>query len=270
MTKAAAGVITHEVYRRTSSLFWRHTTSYVSDVDLALCDGEFALVLSADEPADLAGAQWVKIPGDASSVVVREYIGDRACEELATMWIGALDPDPVAPLTDSELADQFTAMAWSLMKLDAAPHHRPSPDGPNTLLTAGPPICSRHHPDNLYMMGPSGSTRARRWCSTSSHPTRGTGTHMESIWHSAWSAPPPQLGDQSWVRRTQTGGCASRLRGGPGLGHWLDTGGRHRVRGPALAGRPNPPDVRSRCASVSAGVTLQERFAGTAHRRRLR
>src|SRR5262249_41075817 len=27
MTKAAAGVITHEVYRRTSLLFWRHTTS---------------------------------------------------------------------------------------------------------------------------------------------------------------------------------------------------------------------------------------------------
>ena len=26
MTKAAAGVITHEVYRRTSLLFWRHTT----------------------------------------------------------------------------------------------------------------------------------------------------------------------------------------------------------------------------------------------------
>jgi hypothetical protein len=29
MTKAAAGVITHEVYRRTSLLFWRHTTSSV-------------------------------------------------------------------------------------------------------------------------------------------------------------------------------------------------------------------------------------------------
>src|SRR5260370_31369367 len=27
MTKAAAAVITHEVYRRTSLLFWRHTTS---------------------------------------------------------------------------------------------------------------------------------------------------------------------------------------------------------------------------------------------------
>ncbi len=27
MTKAAAGVITREAYRRTSLLFWRHTTS---------------------------------------------------------------------------------------------------------------------------------------------------------------------------------------------------------------------------------------------------
>jgi hypothetical protein len=30
MTKAAAAVITHEVYRRTSLLFWRHTTSEAS------------------------------------------------------------------------------------------------------------------------------------------------------------------------------------------------------------------------------------------------
>src|SRR6516225_12351953 len=28
MTKAAAGVITHEAYRRTSPLFWRHTTRW--------------------------------------------------------------------------------------------------------------------------------------------------------------------------------------------------------------------------------------------------
>ena len=135
----------------------RRMANYVSDVDLALCDGEFALVLSPDEPADLAGAQWVKIPDDASSVVVREYIGDRACEELATMWIEALDPDPLAPLTDSELADQFTAMAWSLMKLTTL-HRTIKPellDSPNTLLTAEAADLGAADttPDNLYMIG---------------------------------------------------------------------------------------------------------------------
>ena len=98
----------------------RRMSNYVSDVDLALSGDQFALVLSAQEPqepADLCGAQWVQIPDDASSVVVREYFGDRAAEELATLRIEALDPDPVAPLTDDDLAEQFTAMAWSLMKL---------------------------------------------------------------------------------------------------------------------------------------------------------
>lgn len=59
----------------------------------------------------------MKIPPDASSVVVREYIGDRAAEQLAALRIEALDPGPLTPLTDEQLADQFTAMAWSLMKL---------------------------------------------------------------------------------------------------------------------------------------------------------
>src|SRR5271163_3138141 len=58
----------------------RRMANYLSDVDLTLKpgqrSGEFTLVLSADEPADLAGGQWVRIPEDASSVVVREYIGD--------------------------------------------------------------------------------------------------------------------------------------------------------------------------------------------------
>jgi hypothetical protein len=36
MTKAAAAVITHEVYRRTSQLFWRHTTSTLAEFDLTI------------------------------------------------------------------------------------------------------------------------------------------------------------------------------------------------------------------------------------------
>ena len=135
----------------------RRMANYVSDIDLELCDGEFALVLSADEPADLGGAQWVHIPDDASSVVVREYIGDRASEALATMRIEALNPGPLTPLTDSELADQFTAMAWSLMKL-ATLHRTIKPElleCPNTLLTAEAADLGAADttPYNLYLMG---------------------------------------------------------------------------------------------------------------------
>jgi hypothetical protein len=89
----------------------RRMAGYVSDVDLALSAGQFELVLSEQKPAELDGAQWVQIPSDASSVVVREYIGDRVTEQLAVLDIAPLDPDPVAALTDSALSEQLTAMA---------------------------------------------------------------------------------------------------------------------------------------------------------------
>src|ERR1700744_1686831 len=88
----------------------RRMAGYVSDTQLRSGSGAFALVLSAHEPTDLAGAQWVQIPEDASSVVVREYIGDFAAEKQATLHIEDLDTDEVTPLTDDELAEQFTAM----------------------------------------------------------------------------------------------------------------------------------------------------------------
>ena len=56
----------------------RRMAAYVSDTDLKLDGGEFALVFSSTEPspAELDGAQWVQIPEDATSIVVREYIAD--------------------------------------------------------------------------------------------------------------------------------------------------------------------------------------------------
>ena len=52
----------------------RRMAAYVSDTDLTLDADGFALVFSATEPspAELDGAQWVQIPEDATSIVVRE------------------------------------------------------------------------------------------------------------------------------------------------------------------------------------------------------
>jgi len=47
MTKAAAGVITHEVYRRTSLLFWRHTTSCSANSSQLANRREGALAIAA-------------------------------------------------------------------------------------------------------------------------------------------------------------------------------------------------------------------------------
>ena len=231
----------------------RRMSGYVSDVDLVLNSGVggFALVLSADEPADLAGAQWVKIPDDASSVVVREYIGDRAGEELAALRIEALDPGPLTALTDDELADQFTAMAWSLMKL-ATLHRTIKPEllrTPNTLLTAQAADLGAADttPDNLYMMGTFRLEPGQALVLDIVPPeTRYWNVTLESIWHECVE---PRRRHSSVTNRGVRPDPDGRVRIAIsaedfGFGHWLDTGGHHRgfivLR---WLDNPSPPEV---------------------------
>jgi hypothetical protein len=229
----------------------RRMAGYVSDGDLDLRSGEFALVLSADEPPDLAGRQWVKIPDDASSVVVREYIGDRAREELATLRIEAADPGPLTPLTDGQLSDQFTAMAWSLMKL-ATLHRTIKPElleRPNTLLTAQAADLGAADttPDNLYMMGTFRLDPDQALVLDIVPPdTRYWNVTLESIWHECLE---PRDRHSSVTNRAVRPDASGRVRIAIsakdfGLGHWLDTGGRHRgfvvLR---WLDNPSPPEV---------------------------
>lgn len=213
----------------------RRMANYVSDVDLALDSGKFALVLSTDEPADLDGAQWVQIPGDASAVVVREYIADRATEELAALRIDALDPGPLTALTDSDLADQFTAMAWSLMKLTTL-HRTIKPElleTPNTLLTAAAADLGAADttPDNLYMLGTFRLEPGQALVLDITPPdTRFWNVTLESIWHECLE---PSRRPSSVTNRGVAPGDDGRVRiaisaEDYGFGHWLDTGGRHR------------------------------------------
>lgn len=229
----------------------RRMAGYVSDTDLVLNSGNFALVLSADEPPDLAGAQWVKIPADASSVVVREYIGDRADEELAALRIEALDPGPLTTLTDEELADQFTAMAWSLMKLTTL-HRTIKPEllqTPNTLLTAQAADLGAADttPDNLYMMGTFRLEPGQSLVLDIAPPdTRYWNVTLESIWHECLE---PRRRHSSVTNRGVRPDADGRVQiaisaEDLGFGHWLDTGGRHRgfivLR---WLDNPSPPDV---------------------------
>jgi hypothetical protein len=229
----------------------RRMSTYVSDTDLALTSCEFALVLSADEPSDLAGAQWVQIPDDASSVVVREYLGDRGSEELATLRIETLDPGPLAPLTDDELAEQFTAMAWTLMKL-ATLHRTIKPElleRPNTLLTAEAADLGAADttPDNLYMMGTFRLDAGQALVLDIEPPdTRYWNVTMENIWHECLE---PRRRHSSVTNRAVQPDSDGRVRIAIsaedfGFGHWLDTGGRHRgfvvLR---WLDNPNPPEV---------------------------
>jgi hypothetical protein len=98
----------------------RRMATYVSDTDLEVDDGgSFSFVLSTDRPSsdELAGSPWVAIPEDASAIVVRQYIADRAAEHPARFTIVPLDPPgPPARPTDAALAEQLTAMAWTVWK----------------------------------------------------------------------------------------------------------------------------------------------------------
>ncbi|SPM33601.1 hypothetical protein MRAB57_1405 [Mycobacterium rhizamassiliense] len=213
----------------------RRMSNYVSDVDLTLRSGEFALVLSADEPADLDGAHWVPIPQDASSVVVREYIGDRSAEELATMRIEALDPDPLTPLTDDELAEQFTGMAWTLMKLVTL-HRTIKPElleNPNELLTAEAAELGAADttPDNLYMMGTFRLESDQALVLEIEPPdTRYWNVTLESVWHECLEPRRRHSSvTSSAAKPDQDGKVRIAISAQDyGFGHWLDTGGRHR------------------------------------------
>ena len=100
-------------------------------------------MFAADEPsaAELDGGTWVAIPEDASSILTREYIADRANEIPGDFSIEPLDTPPLPPIpTDAVIAEQFTSMAWTIAKLTTL-HRTIKPElleTPNVLVTRRP------------------------------------------------------------------------------------------------------------------------------------
>ena len=213
----------------------RRMSGYLSDTDLRLADNRFSLVLSETEPTDLHGAQWVPIPADASSIVVREYIGDHTAERPAAMSIEILDPVAAQPITDTELAEQFTAMAWTLMKL-ATLHRTIKPElltTPNVLTTAAAAELGAADttPDNLYMIGTFRLQPDESLLLEFVPPqTRYWNVTLENIWHECLE---PQRRHSSVTNSGVAPDADGTVRisigaADDGPGHWLDTGGRHR------------------------------------------
>jgi hypothetical protein len=215
----------------------RRMAAYLSDTELVLDGGGFAVVLSTDEPSvdELDGAQWLAIPRDASSLVVREYVGDASTEVPATLRIDALDAAPPRRLTDAEVAEQFTAMAWTIMKL-ATLHRTIKPElltQPNVLLTAQAADLGDADttPDNLYMLGTFALAPDESLVLEFAPPdTRYWNVALENIWHECIE---PRRRHSSVTNKgvRPDGDGLIRIAIGArdfGHGHWLDTGGRHR------------------------------------------
>jgi hypothetical protein len=217
----------------------RRMAAYVSDTDLRLSPGgAFELVLAATEPstAELGDARWVSLPDDASAIVVREYIADRAAEERAQLSIEPLDPPGTPPLLDDpSLAQQLTAMGWTIAKL-ATLHRTIKPElltRPNELIIAeaadlGPADTT---PDNLYMIGTFRLDDGEALVLDFLPPhTRYWSVNLTNIWH--------ECIDHRRRRSSLTNASAIRNDDGsvrvvvaptdPGHANWLDTGHRHR------------------------------------------
>jgi uncharacterized protein DUF1214 len=224
-------------YQAGTGLTPRRMSGYVSDTDLRLESGAFELLFSPTEPpAEVLGsAQWVAIPEDASSIVVREYVGDFAAEQLATMRIEPVGPEPLRPISDDVAAEQFTAMAWTIVKL-ATMHRTIKPElltQPNELVTAAAAELGGADttPDNLYMIGTFALESDESLVLEIQPPgTRYWNVTLESIWHECLE---PQRRHSSVTDRAVRPDGDGRVRiaisgNDFGHGHWLDTGGRER------------------------------------------
>jgi hypothetical protein len=217
----------------------RRMAAYVSDTDLPLAaDGTFELVLASAKPStvELGDALWVEVPEDASAIVVREYVADRAAEALCRLSIEPLDPVGAPPLPDdARLAEQLTALGWTIVKL-ATLHRTIKPellDRPNELLTAEAADLGAADttPDNLYMIGTFRLAEGESLVVDIEPPdTRYWSVTLENIWH--------ECIDHRRRRSSLTNASAVRNDDGtvrvvisatdPGHPNWLDTGHRHR------------------------------------------
>ncbi|GAB5015430.1 hypothetical protein MAHJHV65_20000 [Mycobacterium avium subsp. hominissuis] len=232
----------------------RRMDRFVSDTGLQIAsDGTFELVFSASKPhaQALGDAQWVSLPEDASALVVRDYIGDFATQQSATLTIDVLDGDPPHRVTDAELGEQFTSLAWTLLKLCSL-HRTVKPElliAPNQLHTAEAAALGSENttPDNLYMIGTFRLEPDQALILDIDPPdTRYWSITLENIWHECIE---PRQRHSSVTNLGVTPAADGRVRIAISehdlrQGHWLDTGGRHRgfvvLR---WLDNPNPPGV---------------------------
>jgi hypothetical protein len=222
-----------------SGLTPRRMAAHVSDRALAIADdGSFTIVVATTEPtaAELDGGHWLQVPDDASAIVVREYIADRAVEVQADLAIEPLDPaPPPPPPTDASLGDQLTGMAWSIAKLTTL-HKTIKPellDRPNELVTAEAADLgdAETTPDNLYMLGTFRLGPDESLVIELEPPaTRYWSVTVENIWHECIDARRRRSSITSAAAVVDDDGKARIVVAGrdPGSPNWLDTGGRHR------------------------------------------
>jgi len=171
-----------------SGLSKRRMAAFLNDQTIEFDDaGNFTLLLSGVRP-DVAG-QWVEIPEDASTVMLRQYIADRSVEQLVRIEIETLGgPLPAIDTRDEDVANAITGMNFAFVFL-ANLHKIVLPEAwerPNEFFTTdsdtlGGAISA---PDNLYMIGSFEIARDEALLIDVVPPeTRYWNIALESHWH---------------------------------------------------------------------------------------
>jgi hypothetical protein len=240
----------------------RRMSKYVSDRELALAsDGSFSFVLAAVKPGAeaLDADPWVEIPDDASAIVVREYIANAALERPATLQIEALELPGTATASDEEVAERFTAAAFTVAKLLTL-HRTVLPellDEPNRFFSAEAASLGSENttPDNLYMLA-SFRLADDEALVIDLHPppTRFWSVTLESVWHEC-IAPGRRRSSITNASAAARNDGSVRLvvaRSDPGAANWLDAGGHTRgfvtIR---WLDNPSAPPIETRVVPLS-------------------
>lgn len=95
----------------------RRQVGYISDQMLDLDpEGNFTILLAQEKPEQ--PGNWIQIPADASGILVREYIADRAVEVLPTLNIAIMGEAPkFTPPSDEEIANSIIGASYAFLKL---------------------------------------------------------------------------------------------------------------------------------------------------------
>ena len=146
-------VLTRQPSRRSKTLGYLNERTLGADAK-----GDFTIWLTAEKPE--APGIWIQSEAGEGSILIRQYIGDRSSETLATYAVEVLGRDrfdALAPSEDAEVAHRIRAARYGLKTL-ASLHHIVTPsltDEANVFQRLnsddfGEDISSS---DNLYMLG---------------------------------------------------------------------------------------------------------------------
>jgi len=97
----------------------RYLAGFLADRDLTLDDdGNFTLILSKEKPEQ--SGDWIQIPEDASGILVREYIANRATYIPVEMDIKVLGGNPeYFPPSDEDIANSLIRTSYAYYMLSS-------------------------------------------------------------------------------------------------------------------------------------------------------